>query len=52
MIEFIYNSPEWLQIIFLVCASVGAWLLWKYKRIVLAVVFGAIAMYKTIKDDD
>lgn len=51
MIEFIYNAPEWLQICFLASASVGAWLMWRYKKIVFVVALGAIALYKEIKGD-
>lgn len=50
MMELLNNSPEWVQIAFLACCAVGAMVMYRFKKYVLIISSGAIAIYLAIKN--
>lgn len=49
MTELLNISPEYIRVAFWVCFFIGAMVLWRFRKYVLIIGSGAIAIYLLIK---
>lgn len=49
MLELITQAPQWLQIVLLVCALIGAVVIYKFRYIASLIAIGAVGVYMSLK---
>lgn len=49
MLELITQAPQWLQIVLLICALIGAVIVYKFRYIVALISAGAIGIYLSLR---
>ena len=50
MIELILTGPVWVKILFMLCSLIGAFVLYRFKYIVLAISAAAILICNSLKN--